>query len=180
MDDNDVEQEYDSEADFYAEDEEESEEIEEEESEADKEEDEETEQNEIEFLEEEEEARREKKEESMVKKINELDKNHIIIKIIPKHSRRSSHILQYSEMIEVIGARASQIERGCTPFTDVTGLTSPIDMAKKEFIDRKNPFIIERKMKVDEGTIEVEEWEVREMTFPITDREILNTPSIST
>lgn len=171
-DEGDAEQDYDAESDYYVDEDLESEDIDEEESESEKEDEEQVD---IEFLEEEKE-----KKETFVRKINELDRNHIIVKIIPKHLRRSSHILQYPEMVEVIGARASQIERGCIPFTNVAGLSNPIDMAKKEFIDRKNPFIIERIMRTEEDYVEIEEWEIREMTYPITDREILNTPSVAT
>lgn len=166
MSDTEAEEEYETESDYFPENEAESEEIEEEDETEDLDEEDEIENDVDDIVDNVEEPKKEKKE-IIIKKINEKDKNHIIIKIIPKHERKSSHIIQFSEMVESIGIRISQIDFGSPVFTDVTGLTNSTDMAKKEFFDRKNPLIIERKMKVSDEVIEVEEWAVREMTFPV-------------
>jgi hypothetical protein len=113
-----------------------------------------------------------KKENVVVNKINEKDSNHRTIKIIPADERTTSEIIQWPEMVEAIGIRTSQIEQGAPVWTDVTGLTSPIEQAKKEFVDRESPLILVRTIKKDADEHLVEEWKVSEMTFPITTREI--------
>ncbi len=119
-----------------------------------------------------EEAIEEPHESTILKKIDENDQNHRIIEIRPADKNITSNIICYSEMVEAIAARASQIENGSRIFTEVDGLISPIDIATKEFFDRKNPFILERVIKKTSTSIVVEQWKVREMTFPITDAEI--------
>lgn len=169
--DDEAEEAYISEADYYEEDEEYEDEIEEEEDDEEKEELEE--EPEIDYEAEIEEAKEEIYH-PIIQKINETDNNHRIIKIRPKDQYRSSHIIHFPEMVEAIGIRVTQIEHGAPILTDVSGYTSPISMAKKEFIDRQNPLILNREMKVEDNEIEVEEWPVREMTFPISDKEILD------
>lgn len=101
------------------------------------------------------------------------DRNHKKIIIVHDDDRQTSNTIQRPEMTEAIGIRASQIERGSPVFTDVNGYTDPILMAKKEFVDRANPLIVERALS-DNGTRAiVEHWKVRDMTFPITSREIM-------
>lgn len=110
---------------------------------------------------------------SVIKTINIVDNNHKIVNPIPKSEHKSSHIIQFTELVEAIGIRISQIERGSPVFTDVTGYTSPIAMSKKEFFDRKSPLKLVRSIESGDQKIEVEKWNVREMTFPISDREIM-------
>lgn len=99
----------------------------------------------------------------------EQDKDHMRIYVVPSNSRITSNVIQKYEMVEAIGIRASQIEEGSPVFTDTTGLTNPIQMAKKEFFDRKSPLILERTVEENHNTftIYVEHFRVREMTFPI-------------
>jgi len=165
--DEEAEAAYESEGDYYEEDEEYDEEVEEEEKETDEEEE-----PEIDF-----EAEIEEPEEKLkyvIQKINENDKNHKIIKIRPPHLRITSHVIQVSEYVEAVGIRCTQIENGAPVFTDTTGYSSPIEMAKLEFIRRKSPLILVRVVRDDGAVCEVEEFPVREMTFPVSDREILN------
>lgn len=111
----------------------------------------------------------------IIKKLKVNDNNHRYIKIVPHDKYISSHIIQYTELVEAIGQRISQIEANAPVFTDVTGYTSSIDMAKKEFIDRRSPLTLTRKRKeLDNGDFEVEIWKVREMTFPVSNKEILD------
>lgn len=163
---------YESENDYYAEDEEYADEIEEEEAEKDELEDQVEEDVEIDVELDDEVKKPEQN--IIVKKIKENDINHKIIYIRPAHLRTSSTIIQKPEMTEAIGIRISQIEQGSPIFTDVTGYTSSITMAKKEFIDRKNPLILERIMLEDDNAIYVDQFKVREMTFPVNDKEILD------
>jgi len=104
--------------------------------------------------------------------INEEDENHRIIRIVRKDRRITSEIIQYPEMVEAIGIRASQIENGAPIFTDVSGYRDPVEMAKKEFIDRANPLKVQRCLKKTATYSIVEIWKVRKMTFPVTNREI--------
>lgn len=113
-----------------------------------------------------------RREDAVINKINEQDHHHRIIKIVPPDERVTSNIIQWTEMVEAIGQRISQIEQGAPIFTDVTGLNNPIDMAKKEFVDRMSPLILVRPLRKDPDIWVVEKWKVREMTFPITVREI--------
>jgi DNA-directed RNA polymerase subunit K/omega len=108
------------------------------------------------------------------------DRNHKIITVVPDDERVTSNIIQRPEMTEAIGIRASQIEQGSAPLTDVEGYTDFIAMAKKEFVDRRNPLIIERALYDSPIRATVEHWRVREMTFPITDRETLMISSAAT
>lgn len=99
----------------------------------------------------------------VIAQILKKDDNHRVIHIIPDNERTTSHILQHFEKTEAIGIRISQIEDGSPVFTDVTGLTSPIDMAHKEFNDGKNPLILQREVRRTEFESWVELWKVREM-----------------
>ena len=49
------------------------------------------------------------------------------------------------ERARIIGARAQQLANGGTPHVDCTGLTDAMDIARKELIERKIPFLIRRK-----------------------------------
>ena len=174
--DEEYEQDYKSEADYYEEEEELDEELDEEKEDAEKEEEEDDPDAEYdpELFEE-----KDTYQNIIIQKLNEVDKNHKIINIIPDHKRKTSNIIQFPEMVNAIGIRITQIENGSPIYTDTTGLTSPIEMAKKEFIDRQNPLKLQREIKGVDNTklplqCYVEIWKVREMTFPVADREILS------
>lgn len=113
------------------------------------------------------------RENPIINKINERDSHHRIIKVVAPDDRVTSNIIQRPEMVEAIGHRLSQIEQGSPVFTDVTGLKNPIEMAKKEFVDRQSPLILVRPMRKEDDYWIVEKWKVREMTFPIETREIM-------
>lgn len=48
------------------------------------------------------------------------------------------------EKARVLGQRAKQLSMGAIPLVDVAGLTSAIDIAKKELNNNKVPIIIKR------------------------------------
>lgn len=99
----------------------------------------------------------------------------ILIKVVPSEERTTSEIIQLPEMTEAIGIRGSEIENGAPCFaSDIEGYTNAMDSSRKEFFDRKSPLILQRALEQGTGYVLVEEWKVREMTFPITRREILN------
>src|SRR5690348_13148976 len=93
---------------------------------------------------------------------------HKIIRIVPDDQRITSEIIQLPEMVEAIGIRCSEIENGSPIFTDYEGLSNPIDIATKEFYDRKSPLKIQRQVNYEETgknpttiIVTVEEFKVR-------------------
>lgn len=94
------------------------------------------------------------------------DFKHIQIKIVPDAERITSNVITLYEMTEAIGLRTTAIEKGSPVYTDVEGLHSPQKRARKEFLDRKNPLKIHRIVMEKDGIRYVEEWKVREMTYP--------------
>lgn len=64
--------------------------------------------------------------------------------IVKSENRITSNILSIYEYIELISIRASQITNGSFVFTDVIGLSDPLEMAKKEVIDNKCPLYVKR------------------------------------
>ncbi len=102
-----------------------------------------------------------------LRSLNVRDNNHIIFKIENPAHRKTSHVIQLPEATEAAGIRASQIERGSRVFTNIKNLKCPIKMAWKEFLDRRNPLILERVVeeKPESGYYIVEHWRVREMVY---------------
>jgi DNA-directed RNA polymerase I, II, and III subunit RPABC2 len=93
--------------------------------------------------------------------------NRRILQVVNRDDRKTSEIIQLTELVEAIGIRTTEIERGSPVFTDYDGLSDPIEIARKEFYDRKSPLILQRQVGIDKnGVIYVEEWPVREMTYP--------------
>jgi DNA-directed RNA polymerase subunit K/omega len=99
-------------------------------------------------------------------RMDKSDENHRIVKVVHPDKRKTSEIIQDTELTEAIGIRASQIENGAPVFTDVSGITDPISMAIKEFADRRNPLILERPLEKTDTYKLVEHWKVRQMIFP--------------
>jgi len=92
--------------------------------------------------------------------------------VVSPDKRVSSQRMSLFEFTDIISTRATQIEKFADCLVDITGLTSPIDMAKKELFERKSPIIIRRKMgrkKCADGlTREIYEyWRANEMEFPV-------------
>jgi|JI8StandDraft_1071087.scaffolds.fasta_scaffold526443_1 DNA-directed RNA polymerase subunit K/omega len=93
--------------------------------------------------------------------------NRRILQVVPRDERVTSEIIQLTELVEAIGIRTTEIERGSPVFTDYDSLSDPIAIARKEFYDRKSPLILQRQIGIDKnGIVHVEEWPVREMTYP--------------
>jgi len=61
-----------------------------------------------------------------------------------KVDNKTKNILTKFEKAKIIGIRAEQISQGAKPLTDVTGMINTIEMAEKELIENKTPFIIRR------------------------------------
>jgi DNA-directed RNA polymerase subunit K/omega len=84
-----------------------------------------------------------------------------IVYTLPE-DRITSEVMTKFELCEVISVRAKQIENGGDSFTDIGDLTDPLEIAKKEILDKKCPLDIIR-MKTDKIA---ERWHVNEMGIP--------------
>lgn len=73
--------------------------------------------------------------------------------------RRTIPFLTKYEKARIIGKRAMQISKGSPPLVEIGELESPIDIAKKELMERKIPFIIRRPL--PDGSYE--DWRVDEL-----------------
>lgn len=82
--------------------------------------------------------------------------------IVKSENRITSNILSIYEYIELISIRASQITNGSFVFTDVIGLSDPLEMAKKEVIDNRCPLYVKRHI----GLNRYELWSPNVMSKP--------------
>jgi DNA-directed RNA polymerase I, II, and III subunit RPABC2 len=81
-------------------------------------------------------------------------------KMIDKNTQRMTiPFLTKYEKARIIGKRAMQISKGSPPLVEIGDLESPIDIAKKELMERKIPFIIRRPL--PDGSYE--DWRVDEL-----------------
>lgn len=81
-----------------------------------------------------------------------------------QEKRITQCILTEYEYSECIGLRASLIERGGKIFCDYTGLTNPIDIAKKEFKEKKAPLVLVRRIRDVNNNRIVEKWHLSKMS----------------
>jgi len=88
-------------------------------------------------------------------------KNYIEVVTVHRKDRQTSDIMTQYEFSEIIGIRASQIERGGHIFTDATGITDARMAAIKELFDRRCPLKVIRKI----NDYAQEEWSANEMGF---------------
>ena len=80
---------------------------------------------------------------------NDLDNNSAFQFIVQSDDKITSNILTIYELVELISIRGSQIANGSYVFTDITGITEPTEMAKKEIMDNKCPLYIKRHIGLD-------------------------------
>lgn len=80
---------------------------------------------------------------------NDLDNDSKFQYIVQSDDKITSSILTIYELVELISIRGSQISNGSYVFTDITGLTDPTEMAKKEIMDNKCPLYIKRHIGLD-------------------------------
>ena len=99
--------------------------------------------------------------------LEQKESNNDIVHIVPSNQRMTSEKMTSYEVAEVINFRAVNISQGAPVYTNVDGLTDPIDMAKKELIDRKCPLYIKRPVGHNEHGILVEKWSCNEMIFDV-------------
>jgi len=84
------------------------------------------------------------------------------IVFVTPENRITSEILTRFECTEVLSIRSKQIENGGTCYTDVQDLTDPLEMARKELIDKRCPLDVVR-MITDKIA---ESWHINEMAIP--------------
>lgn len=95
--------------------------------------------------------------------LNENENNDMKYEVIVKSENRiTSNILSIYEFIELISVRSSQITNGSYVFTDINGLSDPIEMAKKELLDNKCPLYVKRYI----GLNKYELWSPNVMSKP--------------
>lgn len=109
----------------------------------------------------------------------DMTRGHKIIRVIPNDERMTSHIMTIEEITEAIGIRASQIENGMIPLVDIDNLNNPIDIAKKELLERESPLILERAIAETDNEILVEQWDINTMAYIHLDRESLDNYKIA-
>jgi DNA-directed RNA polymerase subunit K/omega len=80
---------------------------------------------------------------------NDLDNNSAFQFIVQSDDKITSNILTIYELVELISIRGSQIANGSYVFTDITGISEPTEMAKKEIMDNKCPLYIKRHIGLD-------------------------------
>ena len=103
-----------------------------------------------------------------VEQVDYSDPLHCRHYIIAPEDRRTDSSLTKEEVSKLLSTRIAQIENNSPVLTDVTGLTNPIDMAKKELVDRKCPLLIRRE-DTTKRTPEAryfEEWNPNKMGLP--------------
>ena len=80
----------------------------------------------------------------------------------------TSEFLTSFEEAAVLFTRVDQIEGGSRVFTDATGLSNPIDIAKKELRERKIPIAIRRQIRGTPIETYCEELPVSKAALPTT------------
>jgi len=103
--------------------------------------------------------------------VRQVSKNNKEIIIVSDDERITPNILSKYEMTRIISIRATQISEHNNPMIDVSDLTDPIKMAKRELMERKCPLTLRRvigdRKNVKNGEMEtfMEIWHPNEMVF---------------
>jgi hypothetical protein len=82
--------------------------------------------------------------------------------IMDPTNRITKEYMTKFEYTEVISQRAKQIENGGESFTDVTDISDPLEIAKKEIFDKKCPLSVRRHLTFDI----CEQWDINELSIP--------------
>lgn len=69
------------------------------------------------------------------------------------------------EKAHIIGVRATQLSDDAPPLVDIGSMTDCIQIAQKELIERKLPFIVRRRL--PDGSFE--DWSIDELLIPEVD-----------
>jgi DNA-directed RNA polymerase subunit K/omega len=76
--------------------------------------------------------------------VKQVSQNNKEIVIVPDDERITPHVMSKYEMTRVVSIRATQISEHNNPMVDVSGLTDPIKMAKRELMERMCPLTLRR------------------------------------
>ena len=101
-----------------------------------------------------------------------LISNHIKeVIIVRPENRMTSNVMTKYEMTEYIDIRAVQIAEYNNCMADITGLSDPVLMAKRELMQRKCPLMLRRAVGTrtvkGESVAYYEDWNPAEMTFTV-------------
>ncbi|KAI4292546.1 DNA-directed RNA polymerases I, II, and III subunit RPABC2 [Pancytospora philotis] len=69
------------------------------------------------------------------------------------------------EKAHIIGVRAAQLSDDAPPFVDIGNMTDCLQIATKELVEKKLPFIVRRKL--PDGSFE--DWSIDELLIPEVD-----------
>jgi DNA-directed RNA polymerase I, II, and III subunit RPABC2 len=81
------------------------------------------------------------------------------ITVVKPENRITSDYMTLYEHSKIIGTRAQHIANGAPIYTDISGLSDPLDIAKKELDERKCPLSIVRRISKDK----IEIWSANEL-----------------
>lgn len=88
----------------------------------------------------------------------------VTIVVCKPNERRTTDEVTIYELSAMRSYLATMIEKNPIVFTDISGLTDPIDIAEKHIRDRRIPLLIRRFI----TKIFIEEWDPNEMSFPLS------------
>jgi len=89
------------------------------------------------------------------------------VRVVPPDERITDNRLHKSEAAFVIAMRAKQIAKYGKSFVEAPGLYDPVAIAFKELFERRTPLTLRRQVGTGPtGDTIVEEWNVREMSYP--------------
>ncbi len=81
------------------------------------------------------------------------------IKIVPNEERVTCEFLNKFETARILATRIAMIEKGAIPLVNTEDTDNTYEIAKKELVEGKLPFIIRRKI----GLTKVEIWKLNEL-----------------
>lgn len=103
-----------------------------------------------------------------IRKISNHIKEIIIVK---PENRITSNVMSKFEMTEYVSIRTAQIAEYNNCMVDITGLDDPVNMAKRELMQRKCPLMLRRsigrRLIKGEYVQHYEDWNPAEMTFAV-------------
>ena len=106
------------------------------------------------------------KEEIEIKQEVKIKKKKIFhIQETEQENKITNNILTEYEYSKCIGLRASQIEKGGKIFTNYDNLSNPIDIAVKEFKEKKTPLVLVRHIRNEDDKKIVEKWDLSKMSY---------------
>lgn len=98
-----------------------------------------------------------------IKSVSDYNKE---VYIIPADERMTRNVLSVGEMTAITSIRAAQIQRNNNCLVDITGLTDPRMMARRELMEGKCPLYVRRRVDTGDGVEQYfEVWDPNTMAF---------------